>query len=69
MLNVVKASHIGNVWYWEGVYHLLRDTNYSMQFWCYLESVFPYLILFPLYNLFVCVFNKKEKKRKILCVV
>ena len=28
ILNIVESSHIGKVWYWEGVYHLLRNTNY-----------------------------------------
>ena len=29
-LSVVKSSNISNVWYWEGVYHLLCNPNCSM---------------------------------------
>ena len=29
ILCVVRSSHIGNVWNWEGVYHFLCDTNCS----------------------------------------
>ena len=61
----------GNVWYWEGVYHLLRDNNYCTQFWFCLVSLFYCLIAHPLYNFCVCVFltKKKGKKRKTLNVV
>ena len=59
MLNVVESSHISKVWYWEVVYHLLRDTNCYMQFWCWRVSVFPYLIPLPLY-ICVCLINKKR---------
>ena len=55
ILGVVKSSYIGNVWYWVGVNHLLRDTNCCMQFWCCLVSLVSYLIPLPRYSLFVCV--------------
>ena len=42
------------MWYWEGVYHLLRYTNCCMQFWCRRVSVFPYFIPLPLY-IYICV--------------
>ena len=64
LLSVVKSSHIGNVWYWEGVYHLQGDTMCRMQFYSCLVSVFSCLIPLPLYNLSVCVFHKKRKEKK-----
>ena len=78
ILSVVKSSHIGKVWYWEGIYYLLRNTNRRMQFWCWSVSVFPYLIPLPLYiyiYMCLCVFIKKKKekrkrkKKEILSVV
>ena len=54
ILSVVKSSHIGKVWYWEGIYHLFHDTNGHMQFWWWPVSVFPYLIPLLLY-IYVCV--------------
>ena len=68
ILHFVKTSHIGNVWYWEGVPYLL-DTNGRMQFWCCLVSILSCFFPLPLYNLFLCVFNKKEKKNRTLSVV
>ena len=53
ILSVVKSSHISNVWYWEGIYYLLCDTNCRLQFWFWSESVFPCLI--PL-RLYICVY-------------
>ena len=64
ILSVFESSHMGKEWYWEGVYHLLHDTNCCMQFWCWRVSVFSYLILLPLY---VCVCVSQIKK--ILSVV
>ena len=56
-LSVVNSSQITKVWYWEGIYYLLRDTNCRMQFWCWSMSVFPCLIPFHLYIwVFVCVY-------------
>ena len=69
IVSVVKMSHIGNVWYWEGVHHLHRDTNGRMQFLCCHVSVLSCLIPLPLYNLFLCLLNKKERKKKTLSVV
>ena len=68
ILNVVKLFHISSVWYLEGVYHLLHDNNYCIQFWFCLVSVFYCFIAHPLYNLCVCVClcltkEKKQKKR------
>ena len=60
ILGVVESSHIGKVWYWKGIYHLLRDTNCRMQFWCWHVSIFHYLIPFPLY-ICVCVSKKKTE--------
>ena len=68
ILHFVKTSHISNVWYWEGAPYLL-DTNGRMPFWCCLVSILSCLISLPVYNLFLCVFNKKEKKNRTLCVV
>ena len=62
ILSVVESSHISKVWYWERVYHLLCDTNYRMQFWCWRVSVFPYLIPLLLY-MCVCFSNEKKKKK------
>ena len=63
-LSVAKSSHNGNVWYWKGVYHLIRDTNCCMQFWCCLVSVFSCSIPFPLIIcLCVCLTKKKRKER------
>ena len=65
ILSVVKLSHIGNVWYWEGVYHLLCDTNCRMQYWCWSWSVFPCLIPLPLYICaFECVYQTKKKRKE-----
>ena len=66
ILSVVESSHIGKVWYWEEVYHLLCDTNCCMQFWCWRVSVFPYLIPLPLC---VCVCVCVSQIKKILSVV
>ena len=67
ILNVVESSHIGKVWYWERVYHLLRDTNCCMQFWCWHVSVFPCLIPLPLYVcVCVCVCLTNEKRYSML---
>ena len=65
ILSVVKSSHIGNVWYWDGGFHLLRDTKVHMEFCCWCVSVFTCVIPFLVY---VCVFNQKIKKM-ILSVV
>ena len=54
IISVVKSSRIDNVWYWKMVYHLLHDTNCSMQFWWWHASVCPCLIPLPRYNVCVC---------------
>ena len=62
ILSVVESSHIGKVWYWEGVYHLLRDTNcFGIGVWVYslISSPFPHVC--------VCVYVSQIKK--ILSVV
>ena len=65
VLGVVKSSHIGRVWHWEGVNHLLRATNCRMQFWDWWVSVFPLFIPLPLYKC-VCVINKWKKRYLVL---
>ena len=62
ILSVVESSYIGKVWYWEGVYHLLRDTNrFGVGMWVYslISSPFPHIC--------VCVFLKLKKKKLYTC--
>ena len=62
ILSVVESSYIGKMWYWEGVYHLLHDTNcFGVGMWVYslISSPFPHIC--------ACVFLKLKKKKLYTC--
>ena len=70
IFSVVKSTHIGKVWYREGVYHLQGDTMCRMQFCCWRVSVFPCFIPLSLHICeYVCVFNQNIKNKKKRSVV